>query len=305
MAVTQQLPNPTLRARLFGARCIPMLTDEALYEQTGVRIAFTTREGGVSQPPYASLNLGSHVGDNSADVLENRARVLQALGAASDSVVVPNQIHGHELVEVESADSEALEHARMLAAKGADGLVVTCAEVSALLCFADCVPVIIVAPNGTFAVVHAGWRGVMPNIAPYALVDLAKRACASSALFDAASDAVSGTASDALSDTPDEAAFMQACNIYIGPHICESCFETSEELAHQFADTFSSACVPDNRHVNLTEALKISLVKAGADSSRIVDAHACTQECVDTYFSYRAEGGMCGRHGAIAFKKEL
>ena len=295
MAVTQQLPNPTLRARLFGARCIPALTDEALFEQTGVRIAFTTREGGVSEAPYASLNLGAHVGDDLAHVQQNRARVLEALGAPAERVIVPNQVHGSNLVEVTSADPAALTRVQALATEGADGVVVTCADVSALLCFADCVPVILVAPNGMFAVVHAGWRGVMARIAPAALNELANAAFAPKDSAPAA-----GTAPNSA----DCEAFKHACNIYIGPHICQSCFETSEELAHQFADTFGTSCVPDSRHVNLTEALRVSLVEAAADPARIVDACACTKEHADTYYSYRAEDGVCGRHGAIAYKKE-
>lgn len=281
MAVTQQLPYPILRARLFGARCLTLLTDDELWNQIGVRIAFTTRNGGVSAAPYESLNLGTHVGDDPVSVDQNRASVLEAIGAPAERVVVPDQVHGSELVEINSSAPAAFEYAQERACAGADGLIVTCSGVSALLCFADCVPVIIVAPDGHFAVVHAGWRGVMAHIAPKALLQLLQ-----------------------TSDNPHDSRYLRACNIYIGPHICASCFETSEELAHQFADTFTLSCTPDDRHVNLTEALRISLIEAGADPARIVDAGLCTKEHVDAFYSYRAEDGVCGRHGAIAYKKE-
>ena len=80
MVATEQLPIPQMTARRFGARCLPALTDEALYERTGVRIAFTGREGGVSLAPYASLNLGNHVGDEPEAVERNRALLLEHLG---------------------------------------------------------------------------------------------------------------------------------------------------------------------------------------------------------------------------------
>ncbi len=56
MVATGQLPIPQITARRFGARCLPALTDDALYERTGVRVAFTGRAGGVSEGPYSSLN---------------------------------------------------------------------------------------------------------------------------------------------------------------------------------------------------------------------------------------------------------
>lgn len=82
MVATGQLPIPQITARRFGARCLPALTDDALYERTGVRVAFTGRAGGVSEGPYSSLNLGNHVGDGPASVERNRALVLEALDAA-------------------------------------------------------------------------------------------------------------------------------------------------------------------------------------------------------------------------------
>ena len=68
---TLVLPDPELTKGRFAS--ISAYSDEALYVATGVRIAFTTREGGVSEGPYASLNLGSHVQDDLDKVLQNRA----------------------------------------------------------------------------------------------------------------------------------------------------------------------------------------------------------------------------------------
>lgn len=282
MTATYRLPIPHLSARLFGARLIPALTDDALFEATGVRVAFTGRAGGVSEGAYAALNLGGHVGDDAQAVARNRELLLEALGAEGVPVVVPNQVHGDAVVRVDNADAAAVEAVRAQALEGADAVAVDVPDVAALLCFADCVPVVIASPTGRFAVVHAGWRGVMNGIAPKAVRLLA------------AADA------DELG-----AEAASTYNVYVGPHIHVECFETGEDVSARFAERFGVACVPDSRHVDLLAALRCDLEAAGVAPERIVDAGVCTKCAPRDYFSYRAEDGVCGRHGAIAFRKAV
>lgn len=278
---TEHLPIPHMNARRFGARCIPMLTDDRLFERTGVRIAFTGREGGVSVGPYASLNLGNHVGDDASAVEENRALLLEALEARDVPLVVPSQVHGDQLVRVAGAEPASIDVARGRARAGADGIVVDVPEVAALLCFADCVPVIVVSPTGRFAVVHAGWRGVENGVAAKAVRCLTEN-----------------DAADLGADAAHE------YNVYVGPHIHAECFETGSDVRDRFSSRFGSSCVPDERHVNLLEALTVGLEEAGIARERVADAGVCTMCSSDDYFSYRAEGGVCGRHGAVAFRKK-
>lgn len=272
------LPKPHLDARPFGARRLIMLTDEALFEATGVRIAFTGRTGGVSEPPFDSLNLGNHVGDDPACVATNRTLVQEALGADSAHLIVPSQVHGTELVCVTAEG--ALPALQEKAQAGCDGIVVSTPNVMPLLCFADCAPVIIVAPTKTFAVVHAGWRGAVAGIVSQAL-------CAMAAV-----------------DRQDVATYTAQCNIYIGPHIGVDCFETGIEVQQQFINAFGAACVNECGHVNLAQAIATDAERIGAASNRIVSAGVCTQCHTQEYFSYRASGGRCGRHGACAFYTE-
>lgn len=280
MVATGQLPIPEITARRFGARCLPALTDDALYERTGVRIAFTGREGGVSGAPFAELNLGNHVGDDAGAVERNRALLLEALDAADVPLVVPSQVHGDNVVELAAASPEALAVAREAARAGADAIVAHVARVAVLLCFADCVPVIVVSPTGRFAVAHAGWRGVENGVAAKAVRALV---CADAA------------------ELGERAA--SEYNVYVGPHIHAECFETGFDVRKRFEDRFGSSCVPDERHVDLLEALTLGLEEAGIDRARVADAGICTACSSDEYFSYRASGGTCGRHGAIAFRK--
>lgn len=280
MTEPTRLPYPRLGLRAFGPQAIPLFTDEALLARTGVRVAFTGRSGGVSEGPYAELNLGGHVGDDPQAVSRNRGLLLAALGAPGLPVVVPNQVHGDELVEIDGAQADRVEELRRRAQQGADGLVVTTAGVAALLCFADCVPVVVVSASGRFAVVHAGWRGVLNGVAAKAAGRLA------------ALDAPllgSGAARE--------------LNVYVGPHIHAECFETGADVRARFVERFGAACAPDERHVDLFCALTAGLVEAGVDAARIAEAGVCTMCSADGYYSYRASGGVCGRHGALAFRK--
>lgn len=275
-----RLPYPSIDARHFGARRVPVLTDDNLYKHTGVRIAFTGRDGGISEGSFSSLNLGDHVNDNLEAVLQNRRLLLEALDAKGMPLVVPRQIHGDHVVLIEDSSSDPLSLAQNKAQEGADALAVFVSDVAALLCFADCVPVIVVSPTGCFAVAHAGWRGVMN--------DIAVRAVAALATYDKNSG---------------QEDLVSEYNVYIGPHIHGECFETGSDVHTQFIERFGPACALDSSHVSLLTALSASLIDAGVSSARIVDAGKCTMCMPDQYFSYRAAGGVCGRHGAIAFRK--
>ena len=261
-----------------------MLTDDALFQACGVRIAFTGRDGGASQGPFASLNLGAHVHDNLDHVMENRRLAMQALDGEGVPVVVPNQVHGTEIVCIDSCDAASVVAAQQRAQAAADALVVTAPDVAAMLCFADCAPVIAVSPTGRFAVAHAGWRGVVGGIAASCVERLAHE--------DGAK-------------TPDQQLeFAAGYNMYIGPHIHDCCFEVGAEVEQRFAELFGPVCVRPSRHVSMLDALRVQLAAVGVDLARICDAGICTQCHPQQYFSYRASGGTCGRHGAIAFRKE-
>lgn len=269
------LPYPKLAKGRFAS--IEAYSDDALYEAMGIRIAFTCRGFGVSDGPYASLNLGSHVDDSLDAVFENRRRVLEAFATPDTPLVVPNQIHGDTVLVL--SDEAELEMFRKHANEGADGLILKDVQAAAMLCYADCVPVIIVSPSGQFAVVHAGWRGVMNTISVKAALRMAQL------------------------DQPECGSEAQRkYNVYIGPHIRRECFETSEELHNSFVEKFGSLCDAGYRHIDLSQALITQLTRAGIDSERICDLGLCTVCNNDEFFSYRAQGGIAGRHGAFAYR---
>ena len=238
-----------------------------------VAFGFTERAGGVSEPPYDSLNLGAHVGDNPAAVAENRRRVLAALDAEeySCNLLVPNQVHGDEVAVVRTADADELDHVRTQVSEGADAIVCLAPGVPVLLCFADCVPVVIIGEHG-FAVVHSGWKGTYAGIAGKAARILAGE----------------------LSCDP---ATLKA---YIGPHILGSEYEVSAELIDKFAALYPASVRPGSRLLDLSAAIRSSLVEAGVGEQSVFDTGLSTLSGTDRFYSYRGEGGTCGRHGAVA-----
>lgn len=121
----------------------------------GARAAFTTRLGGVSEPPFDRLNLGLLTDDAPDAVDENRRRLAAALGHRPERVVYALQVHGTRLIDHAATHSEGLPEA--------DGHVVAEPGLAPLVFTADCLPVALRGPRGV-AMLHAGWRGLAGGI---------------------------------------------------------------------------------------------------------------------------------------------
>jgi YfiH family protein len=113
----------------------------------GARVRFTTRAGGLSEGPYASLNLGLWTDDDQAAVAENRRRA-----AGGRPLAFARQVHGTRVLHVDGATAAG-------AAQDADGVATAQPDVALLVLTADCLPIALAAP-GAVAMIHAGWRGL-------------------------------------------------------------------------------------------------------------------------------------------------
>ena len=139
----------------------------------GARAAFTTRIGGISEPPFDSLNLGAVSDDRPEFVTENRRRLASALGLAPDRIAFGRQVHGVELTIHRAAplhcsfgSDDAVDEQRKVdggSIPSADGQVVDAVGTAALVFVADCVPVALSGPGGV-AMLHCGWRGLAAGI---------------------------------------------------------------------------------------------------------------------------------------------
>lgn len=240
----------------------------------GVTLAFTERTGGVSKGGYSSLNLGgaSVTNDDEVNVSENLRRALAAIGAEDlvGELIRPKQVHGDRVVVIGEPGLSA-EEGRRAVREGADAVVCLLPKVPVLLCFADCVPVVLVAKDA-FAVVHSGWRGTMARIAGKALRALAEVAGCS----------------------------VTEVLAYVGPHVRGRDYEVSEELAYRFRHEFGEEVVVGERNLDLLAAIRKTLALEGLPLQRVVAVEESTITCTDRFFSYRVSGGACGRHGALA-----
>ena len=120
----------------------------------GVRVLSSFRSGGASAPPYDSLNLGDHVGDDPRAVAENRRQLQLAAGLPAEPVWL-EQVHGVNVADLDSHGPYGPADAVVTRRFG---------RVCAILT-ADCLPVVIASESGeTIAAAHAGWRGLKDGV---------------------------------------------------------------------------------------------------------------------------------------------
>ncbi|WP_159566775.1 purine nucleoside phosphorylase YfiH [Budvicia diplopodorum] len=138
---------------------IPLLKPDGTLP-AGVHAFSTTRNGGVSQAPYDTLNLGAHVGDDAGLVLQNRQRLGQQLGLSQD-IVWLEQVHGTDVL--------CLEHTLPDVCMADACYTRTPGQVCAIMT-ADCLPVLFYSVKGNeVAAAHAGWRGLQAGVLEHTL----------------------------------------------------------------------------------------------------------------------------------------
>lgn len=192
----------------------------------GARAAFSTRAGGVSSPPFASLNLGAFAGDEVGSVAENRRRLARALGVAEGRVAVGRQVHGTKLATHVEAPRASPFATLGRPIPEVDGHVTAEPGLVALVLVADCLPVALAGPDGV-AMLHCGWRGLAGGI-------IAKGVRA-----------------------------VGATDAAIGPGVGPCCYEVGNEVLELFAGLGSG--VAAGRMLDLTEVARRLLLDAGVE----------------------------------------
>ena len=135
-----------------------IITAPVLENLSGIRHGFFTREGGVSEGIYASLNCGPGSDDDPANVAENRNRVADKLGVAGEDLCTLYQVHGSDVMLVQGGypDDQRPQ---------ADGMVTTTPGVALGILTADCAPVLFAdADAGIVGAAHAGWKGAASGV---------------------------------------------------------------------------------------------------------------------------------------------
>jgi YfiH family protein len=233
-----------------------MLQAKNLAALAGIRHAFFTREGGVSEGLYASLNAGVGSNDDPAKVAENRARMAKALGAMPDRLLTAYQIHSPLVVVAEKPwPAEARP--------SADAIVTRVPGLAIGVSTADCGPVLLADPQAAvIGAAHAGWRGALTGV-------------------------LEGTIA-AMERLGAERARMLAA---IGPMISQRNYEVGNDLVEQFnkADRdnarFFAAGRPGHAQFDLPAFVAARLAAAGL--TRVEDLAACTYADPKRFYSFR------------------
>ncbi len=249
---------------------------ENLSHHKGTLHFISTRNGGISKPPFDTLNLSFNVSDDPKNVIQNRELLAEALGIDIESITTAKQVHNNKVAVV----------ARHMRGKGAknqgsaleniDAMVTNVPDVLLMIQVADCIPLLFYDPvKKVVGAAHAGWRGTVLRIAKNTVNSMVKRY---------RSDPV---------------------NIYvgIGPSIGPCCYEVGHEVVHEVSRNLNDAkdlikFKNGSSYFDLWEANKWQLIESGIPQSNIEIAGICTRCSSDTFFSSRADKGVTGRFAA-------
>ena len=129
----------------------------------GGRVVFSTRQGGVSEGPYSSLNLGILTDDDQSRVAENRARLARSAGLDPERVAMGWQVHGTDIESWSRPPERGGFASPGAELSKVDGHITDAAGLGLLVLVADCLPVALASPSRV-AMLHCGWRGLAGGI---------------------------------------------------------------------------------------------------------------------------------------------
>jgi polyphenol oxidase len=234
-----------------------MLQAASLSAFAGIRHGFFTRDGGVSDGIYASLNGGNGSDDAPAKVAENRDRMAAALGVGPDRFVTAYQIHSPDVVTIEQPWLPS-ERPR------ADAIVTRAPGLAIGVTTADCGPVLFADDRArVIGVAHAGWRGAFTGV------------------LEATIGAMKACGADRRNITAALGPMIRQPNYEVGPELVAR-FTAADAANQRF---FAPSTRPDHALFDLPGYIAARLTSAGID--RIEDLGQCTYRDPARFFSYR------------------
>jgi len=254
---------------------VKMLQFPVLSGDCNISHFVTTRHGGVSEGAYTSFNPGEYSGDDPEAVRVNRKLLSEAIGIPSECIFAPFQVHGAEIRSIEPFFLSLPLDEQQIYLHGVDALVTNVPGVCIAVSTADCVPVLLYAPDvKAVAAVHAGWRGTVQRIAAKTVRFL-------------------------IDEYGADPCFMKAG---IAPSIGPGAFEVGEEVVDAFRKAgfemphiLKRNADTGKAHINLWEANRLQLLAEGLSTGNIELAGICTHTHPDEFFSARRLGIKSGR----------
>lgn len=256
-----------------GVNEVPYITFRSFEGIDFIKHGFSTRLGGVSKGIFESMNLAFNRDDDRELVLENFGRITKALGTTPEKCVYSKQTHTTNVLRV------GKEHCGMGVVKDRsfddiDGLITDEAGVCLVTAYADCVPLFFADPvHRCIGAAHSGWRGTIANITR-SMLDLMKQEF--------------GTVAKDV-------------HAFIGPSICRSCYEVSEDVASEFKNVYSKdtdrivTSKGNGKYLlNLQMANYYNMINAGITDNNIGISDLCTCCNPKFLYSHRASKGRRG-----------
>ena len=250
----------------------------SLFPQEGLVHGISTRLGGVSKLPFASLNMALHTGDEADAVCANRRLFCETLCVKPERLVTLRQVHGERVHRVRSDEAGRGSKVYDDSVLQADALITNELDVPLMLCFADCVPVLFYDPvQRVVAAAHAGWKGTVSRIAQKTVQQM-RQECNSRP-----EDVLAG----------------------IAPAIGPCCFEVSEAVSEKFCKAFPqypeiiSYSSEGRIFIDLWAANRLQLEEEGLLPRHIDSADVCTKCSAELFYSYRKAQGTTGRFAAL------
>jgi len=232
----------------------------------GITGVFSLRSGGVSSPPFDSLNFGADLGDSDSNITQNMHTLIESTSLPSTP---------HQAVQVHKTELLWCSGQGEMHQQQADILLTDLIDTAVSVRVADCLPILLADPeSGIVAAVHAGWRGTAAGVAKHAI--------------------------QAMLEHGAKAQNMLAA---LGPCIGPCCFEigsdTAKALSMSAADASDFITRTSGMHADLLEINRFQLLEAGLDQSRIESNKACTACEPERFFSFRRDGKRTGRQLAV------
>ncbi len=240
--------------------------------------AFTTRTGGVSEPPFDSLNFADNRGDKAENLLENYRRLGAAVGFDDKRVVCCRQVHSATVVQAsEEHAGKVLWDERSF---DADALVTNVPELPLVVFSSDCCTALFFDPvTRSIGAAHAGWRGTADGIVFNVVREMERR----------------------------YGAKAENIRVALGPSIHPCCFETHRDVPDALRERLgmeSEKCIEpmgEKFRVDLNLANRLWLLRAGILDKNIKTHPDCTGCMPERYWSHRKMGEKRGGQIALIF----
>lgn len=259
----------------------PMWVSIPIDNDKNITAIFTTRNGGVSQFPYNTLNFSFQRADRRENVMENFRRLSVAMNIPMEHMVLSRQVHGSN-VTIVGKEHRGMGLTRESTYGDTDALVTAEGGVALVTFYADCTPVYLYDPvKGVIGLIHSGWRSTLQNISAKTIRLMKKE-------FGCHSEDIRAA---------------------IGPHIGPCCFEVGDDVYRQFAVLFPNSQDKMKREhnkgkIDLSGIIQETLILEGLAKEHIHDTGRCTVCERKLFFSHRGGEGNSGTGAAVLMMSE-